>query len=189
MKSAKLITIMMTAMLLSLAETGWTIEPVTLKTKFQYAVKFVCGRPTHAVGAADETQPVTRGRFATAINVHNPFGQDVTFAKKVAIALPGQQAGAVSNFVLARLGKDEAFEVDCPDIRSIANKTDLTTDPFLKGFVVIRTFTELDIWAVYTMTRVVDINDTTTDNAGVGVSIDVEEVKPRKLTATATVGP
>lgn len=188
MKSAKLITIMMTAMLLSLAETGWTLETVTLKTKFQYAVKFVCGDPQHASGAADETQPVARGQYATAINVHNPFDRDVEFAKKVAIALPGQQHGEVSQFVKASLGSDQAFEIDCPEIRNIANKANLTTDPFLKGFVVIRTSTELDVTAVYTVrTRIRNLAGT--EVVGGSSMIDVEVIQPRKLNATATVGP
>jgi hypothetical protein len=52
----------------------------------------------------------------------------------------------VSKFYDAKLGPDEAFEIDCPDI---FRKTE-THEGFLKGFAIIRTDLELDIVAVYT---------------------------------------
>ena len=65
---------------------------------------------------------VAPGVYYTAINVHNPTNEEVRFRKKVAVALPGEQPGPVSEFSEAKLGPDQAFEIDCPDIfRHAAN--------------------------------------------------------------------
>ena len=108
------------------------------KAAFQYAAKFVCGKGDGRV--------VAPGTYFTAINVHNPGGDAAVFRKKVAIALPSEKPGPVSKFFDAKLGPDEAFEIDCPDIlRHAPVRAD-----FLKGFVVIETDVELDVVAVYT---------------------------------------
>jgi hypothetical protein len=119
-----------------------SIDPFFFKVeadkKFQYAVKFVCGKSDERV--------VARGTYFTAINVHNPTNQRVAFHKKFAIALPEEKAGPVSRFFDAKLGPDEAFEIDCPDI---VRRTHYEAS-FLKGFAVIVTDVELDVVAVYT---------------------------------------
>jgi hypothetical protein len=104
----------------------------------QYAAKFVCGKSGGAV--------VARGSYFTAINVHNPLYRDVRFDVKVAVALPGLEPGPVSRFHAAKLGPDEALEIDCPDIHKLAERA----ADFMKGFVVIESETELDVVAVYT---------------------------------------
>jgi hypothetical protein len=106
---------------------------------YQYAVKCVCGKPASRV--------VAPGVYFTAINVHNPGREGVHFQKKIAVALPSEKAGPVSRFFEARLGPDEALEIDCPDILKHAG-----TERFLKGFVVIESQAELDVVAVYTAT-------------------------------------
>ena len=105
---------------------------------FQYAVKFVCGK--------SEGEVVARGEYFTAINIHNPTYEFIRFRKKVAVALPSEQPGPVSEFFDAKLGPDQALEIDCPDIFRHAH----TDAGFLKGFVVIESDVELDIVAVYT---------------------------------------
>lgn len=105
---------------------------------FQYAVKFVCGTSHGDVAAP--------GEYWTAINVHNPTPANTRFRKKIAIALPGEQPGPVSSFDVARLGPDEALEIDRKDIFKHAE----SEDEFLKGFVVIQSYVELDVVAVYT---------------------------------------
>lgn len=109
-----------------------------LKT-FEYAIKFVCGKP--------EAPVVAPGEYFTAINVHNPSYRPVAFRKKIAVALPGEKAGPISPFFEAGLKPDEAFEIDCPDILRHAGRQQQV---FLKGFVVIETPSELDVVAVYT---------------------------------------
>ena len=52
----------------------------------------------------------------------------------------------MSQFFEAKLGPDEALEIDRQDIFRHAG----SQDPFLKGFVVIQSDVELDVVAVYT---------------------------------------
>jgi hypothetical protein len=92
---------------------------------------------------------VAPGIYFTAINIHNPTYREIGFRKKIAIALPGERPGPVSRPFRARLGPDEALEIDCPDIRSHVAPEYSQTD-FLKGFVVIESDVELDVVAVYT---------------------------------------
>ncbi len=105
---------------------------------FQYAVKFVCGK--------DDGEILAPGRYWTAINVHNPTQKYVSFKKKVAVALPAEEPGPVSELFDAKLGPDEAFEIDCKDIRQ---HSEYGAD-LMKGFVVIVSSVELDVVAVYT---------------------------------------
>ena len=124
---------------------------------FQYAVKFVCG--------ASPGQVVAPGVYYTAINVHNPGEKPVPFRKKFAIALPSERAGRVTAYFEAKLGPDQALEIDCPDIFRHAD-----TKRFLKGFAVIESEVELDIVAVYTTTGV-------SERAG---TFFMERVPPRR---------
>ena len=110
---------------------------------FEYAVKFVCGVVSPAVGAPPP--PVAKGAYFTAINVHNPSREAVKFQKKFAVALPGEKPGKVSKFFETGLQADEAFEIDCPDILK-----HLDMKGFVKGFAIIQSPRELDVVAVYT---------------------------------------
>ncbi len=106
---------------------------------FQYAAKFICGTSRGNI--------LARGDYLTAVNVHNPTGDDIEFSKKFAIALPGQQPGQVVDDVPpTRLGSDQALEIDCQEIRERIS----VPPPFLKGFIIIESAVELDVVAVYT---------------------------------------
>src|SRR5579864_1005277 len=87
-------------------QTPKTDAPNSAKS-FEYAVKFVCGKP--------EAPVVAPGEYFTAINVHNPSYRPVGFRKKVAVALPGEKPGPISEFFEAHLNPDQALEIDCPD--------------------------------------------------------------------------
>jgi hypothetical protein len=126
--------------------------------RFQYAVKFVCGKSDRGI--------VAPGEYFTAINVHNPNKGDIGFKKKFAVALPGERPGRVSRMFDARLGPDQAFEIDCPDILRRTN----TREGFLKGFVVIESALELDVVAVYTAAGA----------TGQVETMELERVKPRR---------
>jgi hypothetical protein len=129
---------------------------------YEYAVKFICGRSCRPCGDV-----VARGLYYTAINVHNPATHRVAFRWKVAVGKPGLEAGPVSNFNVARLGPDEALEIDCNDIRCQSH----SRDDFLKGFVVIQVVNvELDVVVVYTGAGATEQLET----------MDVERVVPRK---------
>lgn len=128
---------------------------------FQYVVKFICGKSSGEVLAP--------GVYFTAINVHNPAYSPVYFRKKIAIALPGEKPGPVSKLFDARLGPDEALEIDCPDIRQhIQPDTD-----FFKGFVILESEAELDVVAVYTASGATDQVET----------MHMERVWPRRREA------
>jgi hypothetical protein len=106
--------------------------------RFQYAVKFVCGKGNGEI--------LARGTYFTAINVHNPSRDEVRFQKSFVVALPRQQPGPVFGpFDDPRLGPDEAFEIDSVEIMERTQMRE-----FVKGFVVIRSNVELDVVAVYT---------------------------------------
>ena len=107
---------------------------------YRYAVKFVCG--------AAKGDILAPGKYWTAINVHNPTTNTVKFRKRISIALPDEKAGKVTAWVDAKLGEDEALEIDMKDIFQHAEQR----AEFLKGFVIIESRIELDVVAVYTAT-------------------------------------
>ncbi|MFW9817812.1 MAG: hypothetical protein ACFFEW_17995 [Candidatus Thorarchaeota archaeon] len=108
---------------------------------FQYAVKFVCGDTD---GGA-----VARGEYFTAINVHNPTEEPISFGKKFALAgEEAEQPGPVSDFFSAELGPDQVLEIDCRDI--FDHTANISSAAFRKGFVIIQSEVELDVVAVYT---------------------------------------
>lgn len=124
----------------------------------EYAVKVICGKSEGTVAAP--------GAYWTAVNVHNPLDEAVGFRWKVAVALPHTEPGPVSKLFDARLGPDEAFEIDCGDILERADAGD-----FVKGFVVIQSRTDLDVVAVYSAAG---RDETVT-------AIDIERVAGRRL--------
>jgi hypothetical protein len=127
---------------------------------FEYAAKFVCGK--------SDGEVVAPGEYWTAINVHNPTNAGVKFKKKIAIALPGEQPGPVSRFFGAKLGPDQALEIDRKDILKHA---EIDAD-FIKGFVVIQSNVQLDVVALYTAAG----------QDGLVQTLHSERVPPRRLT-------
>ena len=110
----------------------------------QYAVKIVCGKGEVEGELGGVVAP---GQYFTAVNVHNPSMKDVAMRKKFAVALPNQKPGPISKWIEAKLGPDQAFEVDCPELYKIMG---VPQGRLLKGFLVIETLAELDVVAVYT---------------------------------------
>src|SRR6185436_2967975 len=93
--------------------------------------------------------PVARGRYWTAINIHNPDKcHEARFRWKVAVAEPGK-AGTVSKYRTLILGPDMALEIDCPQV---AQTFPPPAPTFVKGYVVIESDIELDVVAVYSGT-------------------------------------
>jgi hypothetical protein len=130
---------------------------------FQYAAKVVCGTSRGVV--------VAPGVYFTAVNVHNPSRTTIGLRWKVAVGLPGAKAGPVSGFFDARLGPDEALEIDCPDITR-----HVKVEGLLKGFVVIESGLELDVVAVYTASP----------EKGEVTTLEIERVPPRRLAPPTT---
>lgn len=112
---------------------------------YQYAVKIAAGQL--ALGRLRILPP---GRYDTAINIHNPSRCDtVSFRWKVAVGLPGLEAGQVSAFRDGRLGPDQALEIDWQDIQRALTPDGHPPPAFVKGWVVIETPAQLDVVAVY----------------------------------------
>jgi len=107
--------------------------------RLQYAVKFVCG--------VAEGQVAVPGNYRTAINVHNPSYEKVTFRYKIAVSRPGFTSGPITKMGSTGLQPDAAFEIDCHDIWKLTNTRG---GPWHKGFLVIETDRRLDVIGVYT---------------------------------------
>jgi hypothetical protein len=127
-----------------------------------YSAKFLCGALPPTPQGQIEHGPVKPGNYQTAINVHNPNFQPVTFVKK-AILMYATDATFQQGFeiprppgqlVQATLEPDFGLEIDCADIRQVLLKgmTLPTSNAFIKGFVVIETpgKVTLDVVSAYT---------------------------------------
>jgi len=135
-------------------------------TRFQYAVKIVCGR-SPAVKS-----PVAQGNYFTAVNVHNPR-EPIEFRRKVAVALPGK-GGPISAFINDKLEYDQAMEFDCAEILKQLEASHIPNAGFVKGFLVIMAQHQLDVVAVYTAAPL---------NTNQVSSIHTERVPPRDRNA------
>ncbi len=144
----------------------FALEAAVQQNQNEYAAKVICGvsAPTTAI----PVPPVARGAYFTALNVRNAAGQVNDLKWKIAIALPGEKPGPVSQFFIpGPLQPDQALEIDCPDI---AKRIGKKADEFVKGFVVVQSNLELDVVAVYTTAAML---------TGTVSSIEIERV-PRR---------
>lgn len=108
------------------------------KTTYRYSVKVVCGKSCGDI--------LAKGRYFTAINVHNPSEKTAAIRKKISLALPGETPGHLINARRAKLRSCQSFEIDCTDIYKQAK---MIPDCFLKGFVILESTTPLEIVAIY----------------------------------------
>jgi len=112
--------------------------PAPAPQMFEYAVKFVCGRPS-------DQRPVASGFYFTDINVHNPNNEAIKFKKKFVLALINQKQSKPTEFFTEEFGPDFAFAVECTEIMKR-----LGVSGFATGFAVFQSAREMDIVAVYT---------------------------------------
>jgi hypothetical protein len=137
---------------------------------FEYAAKLVCGLQRDA-----RDMRLTRGAYATTINIHNPNDGGVEFSKKLAFTFPPEEQtpGEVRDIGgIHTLGPNEALAVDCMDIQRELGEF---PTPYIEGFVVIQSRESLDVSAVYT-SAAVDVNGRVTAQSG----IDVEQISERQ---------
>ena len=134
---------------------------------YTYSAKFLCGTISDGAG------PLADGEYATAINVHNLQDYNVHIFKKAVLAPSEPQLGQPSAWKDLVIPPDAAFEIDCPDIRQLLLLE--PPFPFLKGFVVIHSPAELDVWGVYT--SALTLGGTT---AGTDISEDIEVVPAKR---------
>ena len=131
-------------------------------TEFQYAVKLVCGEVR---ANTEASTPVAPGRYWTAINIHNPDKcHDAHFRWKVVDARQGGQGSDPVYQKPRVLRPDRALEIDCQQVMN-------TSQPFVKGYVVIESDIELDVVAVYT--------GATSGSNNISNSFHTERVQPR----------
>ena len=158
---------------------------------YQYAVKVVCGTVSTFEGA--EIGYVS-GRYQTAINVHNPSGETITFDKHLSIALPFQKAGPRAPRRIGTLATDESLQIECREIMSSLVPAGFLGDCLatnlictVEGFLIIRSLVELDVVAVYTAAnRGVP---GTFFGSGDVTTMQVQVVQPRKMRLQVTVPP
>jgi hypothetical protein len=142
-----------------MAAVARTRQPsARIRFRFQYAAKFIC--TANIPGTSQTTSSFLPGSYQTAVNIHNPLERVVRLRMKIATA-----DGPISKWVARELRGDAATKVDCGQIGMF----DLHPIHGLEGFLVIESTDSLDVIAAYT--------------AGKGdvASIDVEQVKERRL--------
>ena len=122
------------------------LDPGDHPDLFEYAAKLVCG-----VQRDPDTMRLARGFYATTINVRNPGPSPVGFCKELALTYPpgDQRPGKVQPIAEDQLGPGQALAADCDDIRRRVFD-DSFPEPYIEGFVVIRSPRSLDVTAVYT---------------------------------------
>jgi hypothetical protein len=143
---------------------GATSLAAQVEEGFMYTVKFACVEEVGPAEADFGGIPFLPARYRTAVNIHNPQRDDVSFQKKAVVALSqgSGEHGFISEWQEERLRSDDALDVDCRDIQKLLGGT----QPVGDGFVVIESQLPLDVVAVYT-----------TEGAG----IDVEYIQPKRI--------
>jgi hypothetical protein len=137
---------------------------------FEYVAKLICG-----LQRSPGDMRLTRGFYATTINIHNPNRDEVGFFKKLVLTFPPeeQRPGDRTDIGDHVLGPDEALAVDCTDIR---RQLGGFPTPYIEGFVVIQSRASLDVTAVYT-SAALDADGRVTAHSG----IDVEQIRERQI--------
>ena len=127
---------------------------------FVYAAKFVCGTFGSEQTPPAQEGPVEPGNYATAINIHNPNPNTVSFGKKAVLLYsvaekdigPETPRPPSLPVVPAELPPDWGMEIDGPDIRDVLLHQGPPAPNFIKGWVVIESPDfPLDVVAVYTV--------------------------------------
>ena len=138
------------------------------RTEFGYAAKIVCGDQRNS-----KELRLTKGRYATTINIHNPNDTPVTLFKKLSLTFPPkeQEPGMIIPIDRDILRPNEALKVDCVELER------LLPDgfPYIEGFVVIESDKSLNVTAVYTAANLEGFLSSSKVR-----SIDVEQIHERR---------
>jgi hypothetical protein len=140
-----------------------------------YAAKYACG----SEASADLTDATVPGEYFTAINVHNPNNLYVpvtdrfVWAQSELEGTPWPVASGPGHYMMP----DGSFEIDCQDIASVLFPAG--GPPFFKGWVILWSTYELDVFGVYYSTEALNIASAPHDpnDGGVGLSMDIEPVE------------
>ncbi|HEV7670537.1 MAG TPA: hypothetical protein VGS22_18615 [Thermoanaerobaculia bacterium] len=189
--------------LLALAAT-LLAAPASASPQYSFAVKFVCGYNPENVGRSldgnREGEPTVKfGNYATDINIFNQdyFSQADIRKKVILLVKEGSPEGREP-----RLSKAIAFDGitlqtmqatmdDCNRIAELIYGGVVPTPmPLLIGFLVLESNIDLSVTAVYTAETCsnwinspekLECLDASGKHQGVGISIDVEQIKSRQL--------
>ncbi len=148
---------------------------VQLDAQFSYAAAFTCG-----VSPQTAFVRIVPGRYATAVQIHNPSLSGVSMRRRLSLTFPSVAAGPaplpglVSDWIMTEIGPGESIEVDCGEIPGDFLRG-VMLPPYVQGFLVIQSRTSLDVTAIHT-TATIDGKG----NMNVQ-SIDVQEVDERIL--------
>jgi serine protease len=144
---------------------------------FEYSAKLVCGPQEDPKNMA-----LVRGFYATTINVRNPGPEPVKFRKALALTLPPgkEEPGELIPIAEEELRPALALAVECNEL---AERLGGFPQPFIEGFVVIRSTGRLEVVAVYTSATLT--RDGTADQSS---SIHVERVRGHRLEARGDAG-
>lgn len=113
--------------------------------KFEYAAQFVCG-----IQKEPENTRLAKGFYLTSIMIHNPNDTDVRLSKNLVLTYPlgEQKMGKVMPLGEDLLRSGEAMEITGEDIQK-----QLFPDGFpasyIKGMLVVRSMSSLDVSALY----------------------------------------
>ena len=152
-------------------------KPPSQQLTYEYASKFVCG-----LQRDPQNRRLARGLYTTAVNIHNPNPESISFFAKLALTFPPKapNPGKIIPLGDFKLTSDQALAIDCEVIESAVRESGLST-PYAKGFVIVQCRESLDVSAVYT-SAALDENGRPTQQS----SIDVEQIKERRLAAGPT---
>ena len=127
---------------------------------FQYAAKFIC--TSNIPGTSQTTDAFLPGNYLTAANIHNPHEHKFEIRMKMA------SPTGISKWIRSGLVADGVLRITCADLK----KFKVRPIHGFEGFLVIESPCSLDVTAVYTA-----------GNKEAVVSIDVEDVRERRLCA------
>lgn len=144
------------------------------KYKYEYAAKIVCG-----LQRSDKNLMLTKGMYATSINIHNPNNKKETIFKKLALTYPpgSQKPGKVIPIGIDSLKSDQALGTSCHDIRKRIFHNGFPKT-YIEGFVIVQSNKSMDVTAVYTAASV-DRQGRVLENS----NIEVEQISERKKLA------
>ncbi len=178
--------------------------PALASPQYSFAVKFVCGYNPTNVGVSQsgnqEGEPTVKfGNYATDINIFNQdYFNSADVRKKVILLVKegspvGREpkAAKATAFDSITLQSMQATMDDCNRIAELIYGGAVPTPmPLLIGFLVLEANVDLDVTAVYTAETCshwvaspdkLDCLDPDGRHQGVGISIDVEQIKSRPL--------
>lgn len=180
------------------------VAPASASPQYSFAVKFVCGYNPDNIGLSQsgnkEGEPTVKfGNYATDINIFNQdyFSQADIRKKVILLVKEGSPEGREPRvqkpiaFDGISLQSMQATMDDCNRIAELIYGGVVPTPmPLLIGFLILESNVDLSVTAVYTAETCsnwiaspdrLECLDTSGKHQGVGISIDVEQIKGRPL--------